>query len=192
MCVFGRVALCLAVWAGWRKVKKGEEEKWASDSSDSNKIASNVGFPFLYLRPLIFSSSSFYRDRLFSISQAFLSSCIPIWIFTSSKSDEKRLRGGGRKNKKEKSKLRNEVSISGAVYCTVHSSSLFLISLSCPTTIPPPVSILTSSLPIPSNCRRSVHHTNYHQPSGWQSNANRNFHVNFGVERETTQSPHLF
>jgi hypothetical protein len=57
--------------AGWPKVKKGKEEKQASDSSDSNKIASNVGFPFLYLRPpifLLFTEIGYFL----SLSKAFL------------------------------------------------------------------------------------------------------------------------
>lgn len=141
--------------AGWRKVKKGKEEKRASDSRDSNKIASNVGFPFLYLRPPIFL---LFTEIGYFLSLQHFYQVVYLFGFSHHRNRMKRGSGEegkkknvrGEKNKKEKSsKLRNEVSISG-VYCTVHSS-LFLISLSCPTTIPP-VSILTSSpSPIPSN-----------------------------------------
>lgn len=83
--------------------KAGKWQQWQQQNSIKRSVSFSLFAPSHF--------SSFYRDRLFSISlsQAFLWSCIPIWIFTSSKSDEKRLRGGGqktsgRKNKKERKK----------------------------------------------------------------------------------------
>jgi hypothetical protein len=113
--------------AGWRKVKKGKEEKRASDSRDSNKIASNVGFPFLYLRPPIFL---LFTEIGYFLSLQHFYQVVYLFGFSHHRNRMKRGSGEegkkknvrGEKNKKEKSsKLRNEVSIWCVLHCTQFS-----------------------------------------------------------------------